>query len=233
MLFRMAQCVRSPSIEPPGKGTATPAVRAAAKQLPVLIDHPRLGVDQWRPWDHIYPRVKGSTIAPYNSSGKYGVRLFWLVSLFRLEIARCRAVYRHWSLGGFCKVWRRSSLLSFTAFILNAARSVCLLTQLAHAQLFPLRPVAIELGQECQRTPATLNATCTDEHTCKLLSEYGHMRTFSLQLQKCTYIFCVDNTPSFLFSFSLCRVIGEKSLSTIWCHSMKMVKCCCPLLHTA
>ena len=83
LLFRITKCTKVAAPEITGKGTATPAGggRATAKLPSVqVVEHPRLGVDQWRPWDQVYPRAKGNPIAPYNPSGKYAVRLFWLVS---------------------------------------------------------------------------------------------------------------------------------------------------------
>ena len=35
----------------------------------------------WRPWEHIYPQHKGQATPSYNHSGKYCVRLYWMVRI--------------------------------------------------------------------------------------------------------------------------------------------------------
>lgn len=34
----------------------------------------------WRPWEHIQPHPKGTPAPQFNPSGKYCVRLYWMVS---------------------------------------------------------------------------------------------------------------------------------------------------------
>ena len=35
----------------------------------------------WRPWEHIQPHPKGTPAPQVNPSGKYCVRLYWMVSM--------------------------------------------------------------------------------------------------------------------------------------------------------
>ena len=35
----------------------------------------------WRPWEHIHPHPKGTPAPQVNPSGKYCVRLYWMVSM--------------------------------------------------------------------------------------------------------------------------------------------------------
>ena len=49
------------------------------------VDHADTGVGGdsallWAPWDHIHPQSKGSPTPLFNVTGKYCVRLYWMVS---------------------------------------------------------------------------------------------------------------------------------------------------------
>ena len=39
----------------------------------------------WRPWEHIQPHPKGTPAPQVNPSGKYCVRLYWMVSMIIIE----------------------------------------------------------------------------------------------------------------------------------------------------
>ena len=43
----------------------------------------------WRPWEHIQPHPKGTPAPQFNPSGKYCVRLYWMVSSNSTESCCC------------------------------------------------------------------------------------------------------------------------------------------------
>lgn len=67
-----------------GKG----GVPAVAVPEPVVLEP-----QDWRPWQHIHPHVKGTFTAQYNTWGKYCVKLFWLVSLEKSELSVCSVTH--------------------------------------------------------------------------------------------------------------------------------------------
>ena len=47
----------------------------------------------WRPWEHIQPHPKGTPAPQINLSGKYCVRLYWMVCGHYLALTYCNCHY--------------------------------------------------------------------------------------------------------------------------------------------
>jgi hypothetical protein len=67
----------------------------------------------WRPWEHIQPHPKGTPAPQFNPSGKYCVRLYWMVSsrlLCSIDLCYCIttvqfsvSISQQWSIGNYFK----------------------------------------------------------------------------------------------------------------------------------